>query len=43
MKKLSRKTIGLIITGYAYGAGAGQAGPRQMGIYSDALIDGLKN
>ncbi len=34
--------IGLVITGHAHVTREGQAGPRQMGIYSDAMIDGLK-
>lgn len=42
MEELSRGEIGLIITGHAYVTREGQAGPRQMGIYSDAMIDGLK-
>lgn len=42
MEELSRGEIGLIITGHSYVAREGQAGPRQMGIYSDAMIDGLK-
>jgi len=42
MAALVRGEIGLIITGHAHVAMEGQAGPRQMGIYSDAMIDGLK-
>lgn len=42
MEELSRGAIGLIITGHAHVTMAGQAGPRQMGIYSDTMIDGLK-
>jgi 2,4-dienoyl-CoA reductase-like NADH-dependent reductase (Old Yellow Enzyme family) len=34
--------VGLIITGHAYVAKEGQAGPRQMGIYDDSLIPGLR-
>ena len=42
MEELSRGEVGLIITGHAHVSREGQAGPRQMGIYSDAMIDGLK-
>ncbi len=42
MEELSRGEVGLIITGHAYVTKRGQAGPRQMGIYSDAMIDGLR-
>lgn len=42
MEELSRGQIGLIITGHAHVTKEGQAGLRQMGIYSDAMIDGLK-
>ncbi len=42
MGELSRGEVGLIITGHAHVTREGQAGPRQMGIYSDAMIDGLK-
>jgi len=42
MRALSRGEVGLIITGHAYVTREGQASPRQMGIYSDAMIDGLK-
>lgn len=42
MVELSRGEVGLIITGHAHVTRQGQAGPRQMGIYSDAMIDGLK-
>jgi len=42
MEELSRGQIGLIITGHAYVAREGQAGLRQLGISSDAMIDGLK-
>ncbi len=42
MDDLSRGEVGLIITGHAHVAREGQAGPRQMGIYSDAMIDGLR-
>lgn len=42
MEELSRGDVGLIITGHTHVAREGQAGARQMGIFSDALIDGLK-
>lgn len=42
MEELSRGEVGLIITGHAHVTRAGQAGPRQIGIYSDAMIDGLQ-
>jgi 2,4-dienoyl-CoA reductase-like NADH-dependent reductase (Old Yellow Enzyme family) len=40
--ELVRGEVGLIITGHAHVVREGQAGPRQMGVYSDAMIDGLK-
>ena len=42
METLAKGGVGLIISGHAYVARAGQAGPRQLGIYSDDLIPGLK-
>ncbi|MFZ0132545.1 MAG: NADH:flavin oxidoreductase [Desulfobacterales bacterium] len=42
MAELARGEVGLIITGHAYVTREGQAGPRQLGIYSDAIIQGLK-
>ena len=42
MATLARGGVGLIISGHAYIDRAGQAGPRQLGIYSDDLIPGLK-
>lgn len=42
MEELARGEVGLIITGHTYVTREGQAGPRQMGIYSDAMINGLK-
>jgi 2,4-dienoyl-CoA reductase-like NADH-dependent reductase (Old Yellow Enzyme family) len=42
MENLSRGEVGLIISGHTHVARRGQAGPRQMGIYDDAMIDGLK-
>lgn len=42
MEDLSRGEVGLIISGHAHVTRVGQAGARQMGIYSDTMIDGLK-
>jgi len=42
MDELSRGDVGLIISGHAHVTREGQAGPRQMGIYSDEMIEGLK-
>ena len=42
MAELARSGLGLIITGHTFVTKEGQAGPRQLGIYSDAMIDGLK-
>jgi len=42
MAQLALGEVGLIITGHAHVTREGQAGPRQMGIYSDAMIDSLK-
>ncbi len=42
MDELSRGEVGLIITGHAHVTREGQAGPRQMAIYSDEMIDGLR-
>lgn len=42
MAELARGEVGLIITGHAYVTREGQAGPRQLGIYSNDLIAGLK-
>lgn len=42
MDQLSRGNVGLIITGHAHVTREGQAGPRQMGIYSDEMIVGLQ-
>ena len=41
MVLLAEGGVGLIITGHAYVARAGQAGAWQLGIYHDRLIDGL--
>jgi len=40
-KRLAKANIGLIITGHTYISEEGKATPRQLGIYSDDLIDGL--
>ncbi|MBW2641603.1 MAG: NADH:flavin oxidoreductase [Deltaproteobacteria bacterium] len=42
MAELALGEVGLIITGHAHVTREGQAGPRQMGTYSDAMIDSLK-
>jgi 2,4-dienoyl-CoA reductase-like NADH-dependent reductase (Old Yellow Enzyme family) len=42
MAELARGEVGLIITGHAHVSREGQAGPRQMGIYSNVMIDSLK-
>ena len=41
MVGLAKGRVGLIITGHAYISPEGQAGPRQLGIYDDALVPGL--
>ena len=42
MTALARGGVGLIITSHAYVSQEGQAGPRQLGVYSDALIPSLQ-
>ena len=42
MAELVRGEVGLVITGHAHVTREGQAGARQMGVYSDAMIDSLK-
>lgn len=42
MANLAMGDVGLVITGHAHVTLEGQAGPRQMGIYSDAMVDSLK-
>jgi len=42
MARLAQGDVGLIITGHTHVTLEGQAGPRQLGIYSDAMIDSLK-
>ena len=39
--RLAQGGVGLIITGHAYVSREGQAGPWQLGVYSDACIHGL--
>lgn len=41
-KELANGEVGLIITGHAYVNPRGKASPRQIGVYDDSLIDGLK-
>jgi 2,4-dienoyl-CoA reductase-like NADH-dependent reductase (Old Yellow Enzyme family) len=41
--ELAAGGVGLIISGHSYVLPEGQAGPRQMGIYKDDLISGLKS
>jgi 2,4-dienoyl-CoA reductase-like NADH-dependent reductase (Old Yellow Enzyme family) len=43
MVDLAKGGVGLIITGHAYVSPEGKAGPFQLGIYSDELVDGLKS
>ncbi len=42
MTALARGRVGLIISGHAYVHRAGQAGPGQLGVYSDHLVPGLE-
>jgi 2,4-dienoyl-CoA reductase-like NADH-dependent reductase (Old Yellow Enzyme family) len=42
MARLAEGRAGLIISGHAYVSPEGQAGPRQLGIYRDELIAGLR-
>jgi 2,4-dienoyl-CoA reductase-like NADH-dependent reductase (Old Yellow Enzyme family) len=42
VRRLSEGNVGLIITSHAYVLRNGQAGPRQLGIYDDRLLDGLR-
>lgn len=43
MEQSAAGGVGLIITGHAYVQPAGQASPRQLGIFGDQFIDGLKH
>jgi 2,4-dienoyl-CoA reductase-like NADH-dependent reductase (Old Yellow Enzyme family) len=42
MVALAKGGVGMIITSHAYVRQEGQAGPWQIGVYNDGLIDGLK-
>jgi len=42
MSQLAEGQVGLIISSHAYIKPEGQAGPKQIGVYKDALINGLK-
>jgi 2,4-dienoyl-CoA reductase-like NADH-dependent reductase (Old Yellow Enzyme family) len=42
MATLAKGEIGLVITGHSHVTLEGQAGPGQLGIYSDAMMDSLK-
>lgn len=41
MGELAANDVGLVITSHAYVSTEGQAGPWQLGIYNDEMIDGL--
>jgi len=43
MVDLAEGGVGLIITGHVYVSPEGQAGPWQLGIHKDELVDGLKS
>jgi 2,4-dienoyl-CoA reductase-like NADH-dependent reductase (Old Yellow Enzyme family) len=43
MRNLAQGGVGLIITGHAYVRQDGQAGPNQLGAYSDELVGGLRD
>lgn len=43
MVDLAEGGVGLIISGHAYISPEGQAGPWQLGIYKDELVDGLES
>ncbi len=42
MAQLAKGQVGLIISSHAYIKPEGQAGPKQLGVYKDELINGLK-
>jgi 2,4-dienoyl-CoA reductase-like NADH-dependent reductase (Old Yellow Enzyme family) len=41
VEQLAEGGVGLIITGHSYVSPEGQAGPWQMGIHNDSMVDGL--
>ncbi|MFP4033429.1 MAG: NADH:flavin oxidoreductase [Desulfococcaceae bacterium] len=43
MAELAKGEVGLVISGHAYVQRKGQAGPRQLGVYEDKLIPGLRD
>jgi len=43
MTALARGNVGLIISGHTYVSPEGKAGPWQLGIYRDELVEGLKS
>ncbi len=43
MTQLAKGGVGLIITSHAYVRRNGQAGPWQLGVYQDSLIQGLRD
>lgn len=42
MASLAKGGVGLIITSHTYIRKEGQAGPRQLGVYKDELLPGLR-
>ena len=42
MKQLAEGQVGLIVSSHAYVSPEGQAGPKQIGVHKDVLIDGLR-
>jgi 2,4-dienoyl-CoA reductase-like NADH-dependent reductase (Old Yellow Enzyme family) len=42
MRQLAEGQVGLIISSHAFISPEGQAGPKQIGVYKDELIDGLR-
>ncbi|MCU0580813.1 MAG: NADH:flavin oxidoreductase [Desulfobacterota bacterium] len=43
MVRLARGGVGLIISSHSYITPEGQAGPRQLGVYADVLVPGLRD
>ncbi len=43
MARLAEAQIGLLISSHAYVAREGQAGPGQLGIHADEMVEGLRN